>query len=135
MALDFGTKRIGVAVSDEGRRLARPLRAVPGGRPAAAAGSLEPLIREFAPGEIVVGLPLRLGGARGTHADAAEGLAAAVRARFGIPVVLKDERLTSVEAQERLRAGGAGRRKRRELADAAAAAVLLQDYLDSRRPA
>ena len=132
MALDYGTKRIGVAVSDEGRQLARPVRTITSGSAMEAAGALAPLMLEYAPGEIVVGLPLRLGGAPGTHAAAAERFAAAVRKRFGVPVVMKDERLTTVEAQERLRAGGAGRRKRRALADAAAAAVLLQDYLDSR---
>src|SRR5690349_19492705 len=125
MAVDYGTKRAGIAVSDELGMLARPLTtldATDGGRLVAAVARL---IAEHEPGEVIVGNPRRLSGAPGTLADAAEAFAAALRTRVDVPVTLRDERLTTVEAQERLLAAGAGRRKRRVAIDQAAAAVLL----------
>lgn len=133
LALDYGTKRIGVAVSDEGGRLARPVRVLPARGRFPDLAPLDPLVRELAPGEIVVGLPVRSDGSPGTLAAEVTRFAERVARRFGVPVVLRDEQLTTVEAAERLRASGARPRKREALIDAAAAAVLLQAYLDGGR--
>lgn len=132
LAVDFGTKRTGVAISDESGMLARPLVTVAAQGTEALVRALEPLVAEHRPGALLVGNPVRLDGTPGTHAAAVEALAGALRARFGLAVTLWDEALTTVEAHARLLEGGAGRRKRRDTIDQAAAAVMLQDYLDSR---
>jgi putative Holliday junction resolvase len=136
IAIDYGTKRTGVAVSDEGGSLARPLATLAETNAPRLAASLARLVAEHRPSEVLIGNPRRLDGTPGTHAAAVEALAATLRALpaiAGIPVILWDEALTTVEAHARLLEGGAGRRKRREAIDRAAAAVLLQDYLDHRR--
>jgi putative Holliday junction resolvase len=134
MAVDFGLRRIGVAVSDPGGRLARPLATLAAGPGRDPVRALEDLARGQLPGVIVVGDPRRLDGSPGSHSAAAAGFADLVRKRLGLPVVMWDERLTTVEAGEKLREAGAGRKKRRALMDAAAAAVILQDYLDAGSP-
>jgi putative Holliday junction resolvase len=131
LGVDFGLRRIGVAVSDEGGRMARPLevlRAPEGRLPYAR---LEALVREYAPAAVVVGDPRRLDGSPGTLARAAKEFAGRLGKRSGVRVLMRDESLTTCEAEEKLREAGANRRKRRSLIDAAAAAVMLQDYLDS----
>jgi len=132
MAIDFGTKRTGVAVSDEGGMLARPLTTLPMGDGEPLRARIATLAAEHRPAEILVGNPRRLDGSPGTHAAAVAALADALRERLHLPVTLWDEALTTIEAHARLLEGGAGRRKRRESIDRAAAAVLLQDYLDTR---
>lgn len=132
LALDYGTRRIGVAVSDEGERLARPVAVVAVRSATPDLKVLDPILRDLAPGEIVVGAPRRLNGAPGTLAGPAAAFAKRVEQRYGVPVTMRDEGLTTVEGQVRLREGGASRKKRAALADAAAAAVLLQAYLDDR---
>lgn len=132
LALDFGTKRIGVAVSDEGGQLARPVKTITvrPGRPPVE--EIRGLVAEFSPGEIVVGIPRRLDGSPGTLAPAVERFAAEVADAVGLEVVLWDERLTTEAAREKMIEAGAGRKRRRNDLDRVAAAVILQDYLDSR---
>lgn len=132
MAIDFGTKRTGIAVSDETGMLARPLTTLTATTVAGLQEAIGRLVSEHRPAELVVGNPRRLDGTPGTHADATAALAASLREQFAIPVTLWDEALTTIEAHARLLEGGAGRRKRKESIDRAAAAVLLQDYLDTR---
>ncbi|MBI2709956.1 MAG: Holliday junction resolvase RuvX [Actinobacteria bacterium] len=140
LGLDLGSRRIGVAVSDAGRRLATPLtviersgdRSTDHHRIAALAAEEEAVV-------VVVGLPRSLDGADGPAAAAARAeateLAAVLRDRGGgIPVELADERLTTVEAHRRLAESGMGGRRRRKVVDRAAAALLLQAWLDRRRP-
>jgi putative pre-16S rRNA nuclease len=88
------------------------------------------LMREHAASEIVVGHPLSMSGARGQEADQAERFAEALRAFLGVPVHLQDERLSTVEAERGLRSAGVRGRDRRAVVDRAAAAVILQAYLD-----
>ena len=132
MAIDYGTKRTGVAVSDESGMLARPLTTIAAEAPECLLAALAAIIAEHRPSALVVGNPRRLDGTPGTHAAAVEALAEALRARVALPVTLWDEALTTVEAHARLLEGGARRRKRRTDIDQAAAAVLLQDFLDHR---
>ena len=133
LAIDFGLKRLGVAVSDEGGQLARPLKVISVSTREALLSELGNLVREFTPAEIVVGHPRRLHGGPGTLAPVVEDFAAQLHAKFGVRVVLWDERLTTLAAEEKLKEAGARRRKRREKVDQAAAAVILQDYLDTKR--
>ncbi|MFN2544987.1 MAG: Holliday junction resolvase RuvX [Actinomycetota bacterium] len=132
LGLDLGDARIGVAISDEERRLAVPLGTVATGAPQdlkAIAG----LVREHDVGLIVVGHPLSMSGARGSRAQQAEEFADALRGFLRIPVALHDERLSTVEADRVLREAGARGRDRKRAVDRSAAAIILQAWLDTGR--
>lgn len=129
LGLDLGDVRIGVAISDEQRRLAVPLGTVRTGAPADLR-AIASLVREHEVTLVVVGHPLLLSGETGTRARHAEAFAEALRGFLGIEVVLHDERLTTVEADRALREAGAGGRRRRKAVDRSAATILLQAHLD-----
>ncbi len=129
LGLDLGDVRIGVAISDERRRLAVPLGTVHTGAPADLK-AIASLVREHGVTLVVVGHPLLLSGEAGGQARHAEAFADALRGFLGIEVVLHDERLTTVEADRALRAAGADGRRRRRVVDRSAATILLQAYLD-----
>lgn len=136
IGLDLGRRRIGLAVSDRSRTLATPWRTVRGdGSVPEVTGRLVTLLRELGEEEdglagIVVGLPSHLDGRLHEHAVWVRAVAEVLKQRTGLPVTLQDERLTSIEAQQRLAQRERDWRKRKARLDAAAAAVILQDYLD-----
>ena len=136
--VDLGRKRIGVALSDVSATLATPWRTLDGtGSTGEVASRLAEALGELEEGDdavaaIVVGLPSHLDGRPHEGAVWVREVADAVRTRMGLPVALYDERLTSVEAEQRLAVGERDWRKRKARLDAAAAAVFLQDYLDTR---
>jgi putative pre-16S rRNA nuclease len=134
LALDIGGKRTGLAISDASGTLARPLGVITSATPIPEViARVEQLQREDdGLGAIVVGRPVRLDGSANEQTTHVESLVAALRARTTLPVVLQDERLTSVEAESRLAVNDKDWRRRKLKLDAAAAAVILQDYLDSR---
>jgi putative Holliday junction resolvase len=132
MAVDPGEKRVGVAVSDPSGTIAQPLRWIPAQPTSTLAERLAQLAQELQAKELVVGLPARLDGSEGPEARAARQLANQLRQVSGMPVVLVDERLTSVAADRALIAAGERRARRRQLSDQVAAALLLQGHLDSR---
>ena len=133
LAVDPGSKRVGLAVSDPSATIAQALTTVP----AEPADTLVSRLAEIAKAQearrIVVGLPLRLDGRRGPEAVAAKELADRLRKESGLPVELVDERLTTAAAERSLIAGGMRREKRRLTIDGVAATLLLQGHLDSRR--
>jgi putative Holliday junction resolvase len=130
LGLDLGDARIGVAISDDRRRLAVPLGTVRTGAPADVQ-AVARLVREHGVSLVVVGHPLLLSGRAGDRAHLAERFAEALRTVLDVPVVLHDERLSSAEADRALReAGRSGRERRREV-DRSAAAVILQSWLDA----
>jgi putative Holliday junction resolvase len=132
VALDPGTARIGVAVSDSKRQLAFPRPTVPAG--AGEADRCAAVVREEGAATVVVGHPLRLDGTEGPSADRAAVLAEALGRELagdGIEVVLHDERLTTVTASARLREAGVEARSARGRIDGAAAVVLLESWLAS----
>src|SRR5512141_2620972 len=129
LGLDLGDVRIGVAISDERRRLAGPRGTVHTGAPADLK-AIASLVREHGVTLVVVGHPLLLSGEAGVRARHAEAFAEALRGFLGIEVVLHDERLTTVEADRALREAGAGGKRRRRVVDRSAATILLQAYLD-----
>jgi putative Holliday junction resolvase len=136
LGIDYGERRIGLALSDATGLLARPWKAIAGaGALAAAAAALRAEIaalqrEDDGLGAVVIGLPRRLGG-EATHQTAAVyELADRLRALVEVPVVLQDERLSSHEAENRLARRERDWRKRKQQLDAASAAVILQDYLD-----
>ena len=133
LALDPGSKRIGVALSDPGGSFAFAQPAIEvradGGHLAAVAG----LTTERRVERVLVGLPLRLDGGEGPAARAAREFATAVERATGLPVELVDERFTTAQAQRELIGAGRRRRARRETVDSAAAALLLETWLAAQR--
>ena len=132
LGLDLGQSRIGVAISDEAGRVAVPLGTVRTGAPQDVK-AIAALVEENDASEVVVGLPLSLSGESGEAADHATRFAEALRAFLKVPVALQDERLSTVEAERMLETAGVRGRSRRRVVDQAAAAIILQAYLDSRR--
>ena len=136
LGIDYGDRRIGLALSDASATLARPLRVVaPGGslreRAAAVAGEVAAVAAEpDGLAVVVLGVPRALDGAAHRQTERVLAFADALRTVTGVPLVLQDEQLTSVEAESRLAVRERDWRKRKARLDAAAAAVILQDYLD-----
>src|SRR5262249_42654655 len=135
IGIDVGARRIGLAISDATRTLARPLEtiAVDDDRDAldrVAARIAELALDEDGVGAIVVGMPRRLDGSPSDATARVAAFVAALRARIELPIATEDERLTSVEAESRLASRERDWKKRKEKIDAAAAAIILQDYLD-----
>ena len=130
LGLDLGDARIGVAVSDDDRRLAVPVGTVRTGAPADLR-AIAALASERGATLVVVGHPLLLSGDAGERAHHAERFAEALRSFLGVPVVLQDERLSTVQADRSLREAGASGRERKRAVDRSAAAVILQSFLDA----
>lgn len=140
VGIDYGSRRVGLAMSDEGGRWATPLEVIAVSDPALAVTRILDVIRREAVGRLVVGLPLNMDGSAGPAAKAVVTWAKDLGTRAGVPVVFVDERLSSFDAEQRLverkRAGEKLTRKRKkEQLDAVAAAGLLQAFLDGRLPA
>jgi len=133
LALDVGDVRIGVAVSDETRTLASGLTTLRSRGPRQDVRQVAALAREQAAGELVVGLPLRLDGTRGPQAEKVLAFVERLRRSLRIPVVTRDERLSSVAAAERLAEAGVRGRARKQRLDQAAACLILQELLDERK--
>jgi putative Holliday junction resolvase len=127
LGVDCGTKRVGVAVSDAAGILASPLEVV---SRAEAVDRLAELASDHQVGGLVVGLPTSLSGEEGRSAEDARRFGAELGAATGLPVVFVDERFTSRIAEEALIESGKRRRERRGAVDKAAAALLLQGFLD-----
>lgn len=136
LGLDVGERRIGVAVSDPTQRFARPLTTVTRRSRREDFETIAALVEEHKAGLVVVGCPLSLDGSEGPQARRVGRYAQALAAHLSVPVVLCDERYSTVAAVEIIRAlGGAPGRKRKNRAgvDAVAATIILQSYLDSRK--
>jgi putative Holliday junction resolvase len=144
LGIDLGERRIGLAVADAGIGIARPLATVRRGSTIADdADVIGRVCREQEAAELVVGLPIEAGGTEGSMAAGARAWAAELGALLALPVVLRDERLSSFEAERRLgrmprgRSGGPPSRTQRNAfrarIDREAASVILQDELDARR--
>ncbi len=133
LALDLGQKRTGVAVSDPSGTLASPLTTIQRRSPSEDFDAVKALVVEHNVERVVVGVPRSLSGRAGPQARRAEEYARALSQRAGVPVTTVDERYSTVEAERKLREAGARPSKERERVDAAAAAVILQSYLDSER--
>ena len=129
LALDLGERRIGVAVSDALGCLARPLKVLRRKSHDIDTAAIEELVRELQAEQLVVGYPRSLSGSVGPQAERVQRYVDRLRERLQVPVILWDERLSTAHAERLVRE--AGKRVRRESIDAAAAAVILQSYLDA----
>lgn len=130
LALDVGEARIGVAVSDPSGTLASPNSTIRRRSNAQALAAIARLVTESGAELVVVGLPISLDGGIHMQARRVQRFGAALRSHLAVPVVYQDERLSTVTAAEALRAAGVRPDHIRERIDAAAAAVILRDYLD-----
>ena len=131
VALDVGSVRVGVARSDATGMLAVPLEAIHAGD--AALDAVGAIVDEWEAIEVYVGLPLHLSGAEGASALKAREWATSLAERLDIPVRLLDERLSTVQAQRALHAGGRTTKQSRALIDSASAVMVLQAALDAER--
>jgi len=132
LALDYGERRIGVALSDPTGAIAQPLETIDARR-----GALEriaELVVKHEVGQIVVGLPLHMNGRPGPEAERARAFGEKVRARANVPVDYLDERWTSLEAERVLEEGGVRKKEQRGRVDPIAAALLLRTWLARQRP-
>ena len=131
LALDHGTRRIGVAVSDELKIIAQPLEYIAAEPFAAFLARLHGILREKEVELILIGMPRNMDGTYGPAAQKVQEFVAALKAETKIPLKTLDERLTTVQAQRSLLQANVRRDQRKEKVDKTAAAILLQSYLDS----
>ena len=132
LGLDHGTKRVGVAVSDELHMIALPMEYIAPEPFADFLARLKEILREKEIELILIGMPRNMDGSYGPAALKVQEFAAALKDAVAVPLKLWDERLTTTQAQKFLIQGGMRRDKRKEKVDQTAAAILLQSYLDSR---
>lgn len=136
IGIDYGTRRIGLAISDPGHRIASPTTTLPAaGHPGRDADRVLRWAADQEPGGFVVGLPLNMAdGSDSAQTRLTRAFADALGQRGPLPVELWDERLSSFQADQYLDAAGVRPAKRRQLRDALAAQIILQAFLDARRP-
>src|SRR3984957_2361497 len=131
LALDHGTKRIGVAISDELGMIAQPLEFVPAEPFEKFLARLNEIIQTKQVGSLIVGMPRNMDGSYGPAATKVREFVAVLKESITMPIVFWDERLTSTQANRYLVQANVRREKRKEKVDQTAAAILLQSYLDT----
>jgi putative Holliday junction resolvase len=134
IGLDYGTKTVGVALSDETGLIAQPYETITrkhASKLRQTYARIEELISEYGVETIVLGLPKNMNNTEGERAEDTRAFMSDLERRTGLPVVLVDERLTTVEAERILDAGGVRRSEQKTYVDKMAAAIILQSYLDS----
>jgi len=130
LAVDPGSTRVGLAISDPDRILAQPLEVIDADE---ARQHIACRVLEFGITDIVVGIPYKMDGSRGPEAEKAEAFALDIEQLTGVTVHRWDERLSSVQASHAMRAAGASEKKQRGKVDMVAAAVVLQGFLETHR--
>ena len=133
MAVDLGTKRIGIAVSDPDGLFASPLMVISRKGGAQDLREVAELARDYDVGTVVVGLPVNLRGEVSVAAENMQREIEQLRKLLEVPLETYDERLTSAAANKSMQSGGLGREDRKDKVDKVAAAMLLQSYLDKIR--
>lgn len=133
LALDYGTKRIGVAVSDATGTLASPRPYIPTMAFMKIKAALRDLIEKESISQIIIGMPRNMDGSYGPSAELVREFVEKLKTGgITTPIQMIDERLSTVQASRQLHDAGRNTRQQRELVDSASAAVLLQSHLDSR---
>lgn len=134
LALDYGTKRVGVAISDETLSIAQPVEYIPAEPASGLLQRIQELIKNREVGLVIVGMPRNMDGTYGPAAAMVQEFVKSLKNALSIPVKTWDERLTTVQANRYLREANVRQKKSRERVDKIAAAILLQSYLDARAP-
>jgi putative Holliday junction resolvase len=134
MGLDYGEKRIGVAVSDEAAMISQPLAVVVRKSRQKDLEALNELVKKYCPERIVIGYPVRLDGTEGIQCQKVSRFADILASHLHLPVVRWDETFSTKEAEEILMHSHMKREKRKEVVDKLAASIILQDYLKSLPP-
>lgn len=134
IGIDFGTKRVGVAVSTGDRTIASPVEVYQRRNELLDARYFKQLLPEYRPVGVVVGLPMHIAGNEGIKAHEARDFGSWLGKQLALPIAYWDERYTSVVAEEHLLAAHLTRKKRKARLDALAAQLILQSYLDYHRP-
>ena len=132
LGLDYGSHRIGTAVSDPLGITAQPLVAIQRQGESWDIEAIGALVREYSVRSVLIGLPLHLSGEEGTQAKQARQFGEKIAERLGVPVETWDERMTTAQAERHLIASGVRRKKRKEIRDSLSAVILLQSALDYR---
>lgn len=133
LAIDYGMSRTGIAVSDPTGLIASPFRVIPSRNYEKLLLGLGEVLGEVAPDKVILGYPGRTDGAKSEMCERVERFREELKQRFDIEAELVDEKFTTVIASQMLHAGGTNAKEQRKTIDAAAAAVLLQGYLDGNR--
>lgn len=133
LALDVGSKRIGVAVSDPGETFALPLRAIDRSNVRADVAAILAVASDYAVTTIVVGDPITLAGTRGPAAEKMDAFVAKLQAAFDGRIARVDERMTTAQATKTLLSADVSRARRRQVVDAMAAALILETFLARER--
>ena len=131
ISLDIGDRRVGVACGDAEVRIATPLEVIARGSIEQDTRTLAKIAHDYDVEQLIVGLPRNMDGTQGAQADAVIGYAEKVAQALHLPLTFWDERLSTVEATKRTHETGTRGKKSRRGLDAIAAAVILQDFLDS----
>jgi putative Holliday junction resolvase len=134
LGLDYGTKRIGVALCDELGLTGQGLTTIPWKNQNQVLSALEVLVKNHGVGKIVIGYPLRLDGTQGIQCEKVDRFARLLEARLAIPVIKWDETLSSKTAEDILIQSCVRREKRKKIIDKLAAGIILQGYLNSLHP-
>ena len=132
MGLDYGDRRIGVALSDLFGWTAQGLEVIDRKKQGAEQERIAELVRQYEVTEIVVGLPKNMNGTVGPRGEICISFAEELKEKLGVPVVLWDERLTTMAAERTLIEADVSRKKRKAVVDKMAASLILQNYLDSK---
>ena len=131
IAIDHGTVRMGIAISDELKMIAQPLEFIPAEPFSGFLDRFKALLQEYEVELVLLGMPRNMGGSYGEASIKVREFEAVLKKSITIPIKTFDERLTSVQANRALTQGKAKKKKKRQSVDAMAAANLLQSYLDS----
>ncbi len=133
LGLDIGDRRIGVALSDPGGILATPLTILESRNADKNIEAIIALLKQHEVGQIIAGMPLSMDGSIGLQAEKVQAFVEKLKQQTNIPVVLRDERLTTYSAQVLMREARPEKKKKKSRDDAIAAALILQGYLDEIR--
>ena len=129
MAIDYGDAHTGIAISDPTGFMAGFTTTIDAYRPDAVAERVAQLAREHGVEELVLGHPINMDGTRGPRSEKAQAMAALLRETTSLPVILWDERRTTIDAHQILMSGGKNAKKRKKVVDAVAASLILEGYL------
>lgn len=133
LGVDFGDKRTGLAISDEGRFIATGICTVTAEGMKKLAIKISETIKDYDISQIVMGLPINMDGSESKRADKTQRFAKLLEETLNVPVILQDERLTTVEAYEIMNLTGSAKKSKKKNIDTLSAEIILQEYLDKEK--